>query len=570
MSLKTRILGLTAAIVLLASAASWFSYQALSNQIIERWGQQVTEIQVRYDSARLLSALEREIGLARQMAESQTLVRWAEAPSDGLLEAAAIQEMESFRSNFGDNSYFVALLANRHYYYNNENNDYGGDQFRYVLDANDPDDAWFFQLVEEGRDFHLNVNPDTELGVTKLWIDVLVRNSADEIVAMVGTGLNLESFLQDIVDIGQEGITTLFVDYNGAIQLYRDQNYIDFASIIKPEGQKNTVDLLFEQPEDQASVLAMLDRLRTAPPSERRVESRFVTVDGSRHLAGAAFLPTIGWFEITLLDLDTLVPEQTLWPLVGVSLATLAVALIALYLAVQWLVIRPVTGLERAAQEIREGRYDIGQLPKPSNEIGHLADHFERMAADVRRHTEELESQVAERTERLHRQARIDSLTGLLNRRGLDEELHLATDRAKTANRSFGVLWLDIDHFKQVNDAHGHQDGDQVLEDVSRLLQTCVRSGDRVGRWGGDEFVIVLGTCTLATLQASGERIRSAIESGTDSSRVAVSVSIGGYLAQPGDDVDTVLRHADWSLYQAKQSGRNRVIINAIPPRQEG
>ena len=173
MSLKTRLLGLAAALMIIVSVASWLAYRELSEDIIERWGQQVAEIQVRYDSARLLQSLEREIGLARQMADSSTLVNWATSPEDKALQRDAIREMESFRSNFRDNSYFVALRDSRRYYYNNTNNEFANDQFRYILDPDKPEDAWFFQLIEEGRNFHLNVNPDTELGVTKLWIDVL-------------------------------------------------------------------------------------------------------------------------------------------------------------------------------------------------------------------------------------------------------------------------------------------------------------------------------------------------------------------------------------------------------------
>ncbi len=189
MSLSTRILSLATALIIAAGVGSWLAYQKLTDSIIERWGRQVTEIQVRYDSARLLSSLEREIGLAKQLARSPSLIQWAAQPGNQALQNKALNELENFRGGFSDKSYFVALTENRRYYFNNAQNDYAGKQFRYVLDPEKPDDAWFFQLVEEGRDFHLNVNPDTQLGVTKLWIDVLVRDVAGEIIAMVGTGL---------------------------------------------------------------------------------------------------------------------------------------------------------------------------------------------------------------------------------------------------------------------------------------------------------------------------------------------------------------------------------------------
>ena len=561
MSLKTRLLGLAAALMIIASVASWLAYRELSDDIIERWGQQVAEIQVRYDSARLLQSLEREIGLARQMADSSTLVNWATSPEDKALQSDAIREMESFRSNFRDNSYFVALRDSRRYYYNHTNNEFANDQFRYILDPDKPEDAWFFQLIEEGRNFHLNVNPDTELGVTKLWIDVLMRDEEDRIVGMVGTGLDLDAFLQDIVDIDQEGITTLFVDYNGAIQLYRDRNYIDFASIIKPEGQKSTVDLLFDNPEDKQKVLGMLQLLKNRGGATGAVESSFVTVDGRKHLAGVAFLPAIGWFEITLLDLETLLPRSYLWPLVAVFLTSLLVTLILFHLIIRSRILKPLVSLESAVEKVRGGSFALPHLEKPDNEIGRLASHFETMTDTLEHSTRELERKVAQRTDELNRLARIDALTGLKNRRGLDEALDEEIQRAKRQNTGFGLIWLDIDHFKAINDELGHQAGDDILCRVALWLKAGVRPYDHPGRWGGDEFVVVLSPCDEDTLCQIAARIRETIERDSIRTGTPVTVSVGGYLCQPGDDVDTILRQADQALYRVKQQGRNKVLI---------
>lgn len=564
MSLKTRILGLLGGLIIIASAASWLAYRELSEHLIERWGQQVAEIQVRYDSARLLQSLEREIGLARQMARSSTLISWAKAPDRPIFKANAIRQMESFRSNFRDNSYFVALRENGHYYYNNAANEFADNQFQYVLDPEKPDDAWFFHLIEEGRDFHLNVNPDTELGVTKLWIDVLMRDEGDRIVGMVGTGLNLDTFLQDIVDIGQDGITTLFVDYNGAIQLYRDRNYIDFASIIKPEGQKNTVDLLFDDPEDKQQVLGMLQLLKKDPNQTGKVESGFVTVDGRKHLAGIAFLPAIGWFEITLLDLNTLLPQSYLWPLVAVFLTTLLVTLGLFHLVIRARILKPIVTLESAVEKIRAGSFELPRLDKPDNEIGRLADHFEKMAYSLQHSTRELEDKVAARTDELSRLARIDPLTGLKNRRGLDEILEEEIQRARRQGCGFGVLWLDIDHFKAINDQLGHQAGDEILCRVALWLKASVRPYDHPGRWGGDEFVVVLSPCDHPTLEQIAGRIRQSVEEESRKTGSPITLSVGGYLCSPGDTGNTILRHADRALYRAKAGGRNQVCIERL------
>jgi diguanylate cyclase (GGDEF)-like protein len=561
LSLKTRILLLAAAPMLLSSVASLLAYRELSQSIIERWGTQVAEIQVRYDSARLLQSLEREVGLARQMSESTTLINWAQHPDDRILRAGAIREMESFRSNFRDNSYFVALRKNGHYYYNNGANQFAGNQFRYVLDPQDPDDAWFFQLISEGRDFHLNVNPDSELGVTKLWINVLMRDPQGEIVGIVGTGLNLDGFLQHIVDSNQPGITTLFVDDKGAIQLHRDRSYIDFASITKPEDQKNTLGLLLEKPADRREMMNLLESLRQGPGTAGEVASSFVTVNGRRHLAGAAFLPTIGWFEVTLLDLSTLLPNRYLWPLIAVFLLALVVTLLVFQLAIRRCIIQPLTGLESAVKAVTEGNFVYPALRKPDNEIGRLARHFETMAKRLEESTHNLETQVSYRTEELHRLARVDALTGLRNRRGLDEILAAEMERSRRQQTGFGLIWLDIDLFKSINDQQGHQAGDDTLCRVALWLKASVRPYDHPGRWGGDEFVVVLSPCNAETMAQIAHRVRASIEQDSRLTDTPVTVSVGAYFSHPGDTLDDILHRADQALYLAKDKGRNRVCV---------
>ncbi len=563
MSLNTRILSVAALLMAAASIASYLAYRALADELIERWGRQVAEIQVRYDSARLLQSLEREIGLAKQMATSSVLIAWALDPDDSLLEDAAIAELERFRTNLRDQSYFVALRRSLRYYYNNAENEYAGRQFRYVLDPDKPDDAWFFQLIEEGRDFHLNVNPDTELGVTKLWIDVLVRDAGGEILGMVGTGLELNAFLQDIVDIGQEGINTLFVDYNGAIQLYRDRNYIDFASIVKPEGQKNTVDLLFDNPDDGRRIMAMLERLRddAGRPGQVQVESDFVTIDGTTHLAGAAFLPNIGWFEITLVDLNALLPRRHLVPLIVVFIAALLITLLVFHLVIRFRILDPIIRLESATLGLKRGEFTLPELPKPSNEIGRLARQFEEMAATLGDTTRNLEQQVAERTEELNRLARTDPLTALPNRRAMDEILSVEVQRAARQGSAFGLVWLDLDDFKNINDEGGHQRGDEVLRQAASWIREAIRPYDHAGRFGGDEFLVVLSPCGRDELEEVAERIRRHILARGEESEAPVTASVGAVLAQPGESIDLVLKKADQALYRAKQLGRNRVNV---------
>ncbi|WP_404297369.1 diguanylate cyclase [Halomonas sp.] len=560
MSLKLRFMLVAAALILGASLLAWYSFQYMAERIVEQWGRRVAEVQVQYDSARLLQPLQREIALAQQMANSQVLRNWILDPDGPGLEAQAFDEMESFRRNFRGNNYFVALRESGGYYHNNADNAYGDDPFRYTLRANRPADAWFYQLIEEGRDFHLNVNPDVELGVTKLWIDVLIRDESGEILGMVGTGIDLETILAQIVDIDQQGITTVFADYNGAIQLFRDPRFIDFASLVKPEGQKRTVDLLFDLSRDGERILERMGRMRDHPLENPRIYTDFVTVDGKRHLVGIAFLSSIGWFEVTLLDLDEVMPVSSFAPAIGMLVAFMLVTLLLFYWVLRRLLLNPMAALERAMVGLRQGRRDVA-LPRGVGEMGGLITHFRDMASEVIRHTDELEEQVKVRTEQLEQLARVDMLTGLLNRRGMTQQLEEQAARATREGTCFGLVWVDLDRFKEINDTRGHAAGDRALCEVAELLRTGLRPYDHAARWGGDEFLVLLTPCKRDDLVAIASRVCDEIADKTRAGQGGITVSVGASLVQPGEDLYEALQRADDALYRAKESGRNRLVV---------
>ena len=153
-----------------------------------------------------------------------------------------------------------------------------------------------------------------------------------------------------------------------------------------------------------------------------------------------------------------------------------------------------------------------------------------------------------------------DPLTGLWNRRHTAELL--AADLAQTERhgQALSLLMIDIDHFKTINDIHGHQTGDRVLIEVARRLVANVRGTDVVGRWGGEEFVVLLRFCGLPDAVAAAEKLRRQISDAAIAPAGSVTVSIGAAQAAPGDDIAAWLARADAALYEAKRTGRNAVV----------
>jgi two-component system cell cycle response regulator len=175
--------------------------------------------------------------------------------------------------------------------------------------------------------------------------------------------------------------------------------------------------------------------------------------------------------------------------------------------------------------------------------------------------------------EEIQFQASHDGLTGMWNRTTILNLLGGELQRGARARTTTGVLMMDVDHFKKVNDEHGHLNGDAVLREISERIKLAVRSYDFVGRYGGEEFLAVLPDCSPGALRAVAERIRRAVAGTpvcTETASMAMTVSIGGVTtSNPTPDLE-LISTADSALYAAKSNGRNRVeIASAIASGQE-
>ncbi len=173
---------------------------------------------------------------------------------------------------------------------------------------------------------------------------------------------------------------------------------------------------------------------------------------------------------------------------------------------------------------------------------------------------------IQSRTMRLYLSAaHRDHLTGLYNKRVFSEMLKREMSRAQRYGVPLGLLFADLDHFKQVNDTYGHQAGDQVLQAFALRVCQWVREGDLVARYGGEEFTMLGPGAGRQGISILGERIRQAMERpiDTDSGELVVTISMGAAVFEPAkdDSPEDFLKRADQALYQAKEGGRNRMVL---------
>lgn len=173
--------------------------------------------------------------------------------------------------------------------------------------------------------------------------------------------------------------------------------------------------------------------------------------------------------------------------------------------------------------------------------------------------------QIMKDLEELKQEVYRDALTGIANRKYAEMVLSTRVHELREHNTPFGVLFLDVDHFKQFNDTNGHNAGDNVLVMVAQSITNSLRKIDVVARWGGEEFVVFLPGATRVVVNAIAERIRMLIANSfimAGEQKLQVTVSIGGAISRSEDTVLSIVKRADDLMYLSKQNGRNRVSLD--------
>jgi two-component system, cell cycle response regulator len=196
--------------------------------------------------------------------------------------------------------------------------------------------------------------------------------------------------------------------------------------------------------------------------------------------------------------------------------------------------------------------------------------HELRVRLRAGRRIVDLQQQLLAAREALRDQATHDGLTGLLNRCAILEMLDKELARAAREGQALSLLMVDLDRFKEINDTHGHAAGDAVLRESARRMREAIRTYDSVGRYGGEEFLIVLPGCDGDSAVSQAERVRETVGGspflvGPRSLAVTCSIGTSSRTIPSAEDVDALLREADLALYRAKADGRNRVEPAAWP-----
>ncbi len=297
-----------------------------------------------------------------------------------------------------------------------------------------------------------------------------------------------------------------------------------------------------------------------------------------RRLATPLFVDGRRYVLVSVLDETALNAQlvERARRLAATNLVLSLVGLLVLLMVLSREVLGPLHRLAEMAEALGRGTLQVSRLFGGARELQQLATALRDASARLGAQKEELEAEVARRTAelagantelssmntRLQQLALTDSLTGLFNRRALEQALDQEVTRQKRSRRPFSLMMIDVDHFKALNDAHGHAVGDVVLKGIARAVARTLRASDIVARVGGEEFVVLLLDTELPHATTAADKVRLSVGeqsfAGLPKSRVTISIGVASW-PRHGDTADGVLAAADKALYAAKAAGRDRV-----------
>jgi len=586
MKLKTKIFIVMSGIFILFIAFVWFYAHALSEAMNEQWGNRYIQKQIVFDKYRTLFPILQEVTLVNQLVNEPTIRAMAGDEANESVRQAGLKTLQHYRTLFQDRSYFAAFKTSGHYYFNDRNNQFSGNEIRYTLSPTLSQDQWFYETMRLKEPYAINVNNDVVLNVDKVWINHLLYDQWGKVQGVIGTGFDIGMFLKQSVGVKQEGVSNFFVDQKGSIQLIKDTHMIDYASITKKDGSHKTIELIFTNPTQLNAIYAAMHRLQKGK-DPNAVETLWVSVGDKKELLGIAYQREIGWFSLTLFDANELIMVDDNH-VFGTFTVLFLLTLIVVGYTVNHLILDPINWLK---QRIQWAEMEIPQendLLIGTGEIAELSERFNGLIREIQEHHTTLEEKIRERTDelmaskvKLQSLAFYDTLTNLPNRRLLNDRLLQAQRSSKRNGRYGAVLFLDLDNFKPLNDTYGHTTGDLLLVEVAQRIQNAIRESDTVARFGGDEFIVLLNELSTSreesALQATAvaEKIRRILsrpyflkillrEEEETIVEHHCSASIGFSLFLDHERTqDEILNQADSAMYTAKEQGRNRVYFLA-------
>lgn len=346
----------------------------------------------------ILAPVARDLALSQRLADSVVVRQWLLDEENPAKRALFFEEAEGYRKVFRDHAYFLASAGSGHFYANDDDKPYS-DRARYTLEAAKADDSWFYNSLAQGEDYNINVNYDAHLKVTRVWLNVSIRQDGRKI-GVAGAGIDLTGFLKDFIETDEAGVTPLIINRAGAIQAHRNQALI---ATNQTTGVADPSQTLAGQLSDDAARARLAQAMQAAEAAPGQVSLLHAVLDGKPQLLALSYIPELKWHVVTAVDLQAahVLDKDWLNTAIVALVVLIGILLLVFAYAVEKLVLQPLQKLQLSASALAKGDYAVTLPPPGRDELGDLSRAFGIMAEQIRTNTEELENKVQARTQAL-------------------------------------------------------------------------------------------------------------------------------------------------------------------------
>jgi methyl-accepting chemotaxis protein len=462
-----------------------------------------------------------EIAIVRKMATSPLIQQYFLNPENKEVQRIALEDIEGYRGTFASNSIFWVNDADKKFYMNGV--------YAYTVDPDDPVHYWYNMTMHETQTYNFNINYNPSLNLTKLWINAPVLDREQKAIGMLGTGIDLSDFVNNINEKYSSPAEFYFFNSSGEITGARDVELI-----------ANKINLNTELGRIGREILAGIKDLK-----DDEIKY-FETYDG-KGIAAFCRIPALDWNAAAVHRFtikDTLQTGMTF--LFGIMMAVIF-SIFVVFNMFTSILLEPLNRLVKTLSQI-SSEWELEQKngKGQKDEVATLGE-FLNMTI-------------------------IDQLTGIYNRRFLNGLLKKTIKSLSRSSGKLSLLIIDIDYFKKYNDTYGHDSGDICLKTIANTLAGCItRDEDFVARYGGEEFAVVLPNTGEDGAGLIAEKMLKKIyECGIlhEKSDVSdfVTISIGGTtgIVKHSLNERDFIRRADEALYKSKQDGRNRYTFKSM------
>ena len=396
MTLRQKFLTFILLIFFSVSVLTIFLVDDLVEQINKQWAEKLTQQRLNFDKQKALLPIMDELKLVEQLSKEKSIINMALYENDKKILKQGLKTLERYKEKFVNKSYFIAFNNSKKYYYNDKNNSRKGREFIARLDKNNKNDSWFFQTMKKGGKFYLNVDKNSNLDVTNIWINYNIFYN-DKVIGVVGTGFELTDFIKLFVKTNNPNDYNIFFDDFLSIQLYQDTNLIDFSSISKDSSEHISLSSIVK---DKKELQKIKDVVANAK-SKNSIEALLLEIDGKKYLASFSYIKELDWFNMMAIKADSL-PMVGLYQAVFSTLFVMIVLFIFFIVFNEFKIITPIKQITDQMINIAENGYNTQiKVVSGKDEIAQLSKEFRKLIKIAQEKHTHLETLVQARTEEL-------------------------------------------------------------------------------------------------------------------------------------------------------------------------